>query len=235
MTARTATITPSVARGRTVVVIDSYTTANFAAIGNLRRDITELSNQRRRFEQAHELAHHVLAQEETNQTGMGALLDAYRLLQQFAPLPAVEWPTSLPGTVTAPAVDLVELTHALPEFRLPAWRSGTPSTASMLAPIDTAQTGAAPVAPAQRITLKTASPDATFLRFIARLVADLSIAMVRLTDGRSDIRFSVICWTSSGTCSAAGGSGEHAGPAAIPPPRPSTALPSRGSGTHPDP
>lgn len=175
-------MTPSVARGRRAVVIDACTAANFVAIGDLRHDITELSTQRKRFELAHELAHQVLAQEETNQTGMSALFQAIGLLQQVAPPSAVDRPTSFPGTVTAPAVDLTELTHALADFNMPASRTGTPSTASMLAPVDSAHTAAALVSPAPRITLKAASPDATFLRFIARLIADLSIAMVRLTD-----------------------------------------------------
>ena len=170
MTPKTVSVTVGVT-GHGLLTLDVHADRTVA---ELTRDIRELSVQRKTFTQLHDLAHHVLSQDEVNQTGMAALSDAFALLRQSAQAPAVEWPSSFLGTAAAPAVDLVELTRTHSQVGLPPCYTRALSSVSPQAP-------AAPVPPAWRVMLENASPDA-LLRYIAQLIADLAMALLRMTD-----------------------------------------------------
>jgi hypothetical protein len=142
-------------------------------VADLVWDIRELSAQRKTFMQIHELAHHALIQVGNNETGMTALSDACALLLQVTRPP--ELPSGFPGTSTTLPIDPRSLPSGVPKFYLPSWLTEGLSRAFP-------QTPASPISPAQRVKLKTASPDQTLLRFIAQLIADLAAALVRMVD-----------------------------------------------------
>jgi hypothetical protein len=168
----TAGSVTSATNGRPLVMIDE--------IHVLRHDIAELSAQRKRFTLAHDLAHAALGQEEINQAGAAAVCEALGLLQQVVMVPAAGRAISSPVITTAPAVCSAELTHALPDSLRLAMDTGTSSAAPILAHVGSATVTEAPASSAQRFALTAALSDSTFLRFIARFIADLSIALVRV-------------------------------------------------------
>jgi hypothetical protein len=148
-----------------------------AYLGAVNRRIDELSGRRTVFSTAaHELAHHALAINEANNTGMTAVLDALALLVHYEQFTPADLLPSFAGDAASPAMIFIPKYRSDSVPRLPSW--ATRDVAGMLSEVwhnSSATEAVNAIHTRPQVTLRL-SDD------IGSLLADVLAALLRLRD-----------------------------------------------------